>query len=111
MHPLAQLLGDRLRVEPGRQRLRQPDQHAGVAQVGLERLGDPRVLDLDRDLAAVEQRRAVHLADRGRGERLVLELGEVLGDRLAVLLVEHRRDLAPTASAAPRCAASRARSW
>ena len=68
----------------------------------------PGVLDLHRDRAAVEQRRPVHLADRGGGERLRLELGEVLVDRLAVLLLDHLRRPAPTASAAPRCAASRA---
>ena len=62
-------------------------------RIRLERLGDARILDLDRDLASVEQRRPVHLADRGRGERLLLELGEVLGDRLAVLLVEHPETL------------------
>ena len=94
-HPLAKLLGDRLRVEPGRQRLRQPDQHAGVSQVVLECLGDPRVLDLDRHPATVDQRRPVHLADRGRREGVGLELGEVLGDRLAVVGDDHLLDLGP----------------
>ena len=75
-HPLADLLGDRLGVEAGGQRAGQADDRAGVAKVGVERLGDPRVLDLDRDLAAVEQLGAMHLADRGGGEGLVLELGE-----------------------------------
>ena len=95
-HPLAQLLGDRLGVEAGGEGLGEADDRAGVAQVGVERLGDPRVLDLHRDLAAVEQLGAVDLADRGGGERLVLELGEELGERLAVvLLLEHLLDLLP----------------
>ena len=76
--PLAQLLGDRLGVEAGGDRLGQAHDRAGVAQVGVERLGDPRVLDLHRDRAAVEQLGPVDLADRGGGEGLVLDLGEEL---------------------------------
>src|SRR3978361_2063037 len=34
--PFAQLVGDRLGVEPGRDRPRQAHQRAGVAEVGLE---------------------------------------------------------------------------
>ena len=50
---LAQLGGERLDVEPGREPLDEREQHLQVAQVGLDRLGDARVLDLDRDRAAV----------------------------------------------------------
>ena len=51
---------------------------------------------LTATLAAVEQLGAVHLADRGGGEGLLLELGEELGERLAVvLLLEHLLDLLP----------------
>ena len=46
--------------------------------------------------APVEQLGAVHLADRGGGEGLLLELGEELGERLAVvLLLQHLLDLLP----------------
>ena len=69
--PLAQLLRQRLDVEARGEALDQRQQHLQVAQVGLDRLGDARVLDLDRDGAAVERRRAVDLADRGGGERLL----------------------------------------
>ncbi len=79
--PVAQLAGERLDVQAGREALDQREQHLHVAQVGLDRLGDARVLDLDRDLAAVLGRRAVDLADRGRRERLGLELGEGLRRR------------------------------
>ena len=48
---LAQLLRERLDVEAGREALDQRQQHLQVAQVGLDRLGDARVLDLDRDRA------------------------------------------------------------
>ena len=95
-HPLADLLGDRLRVKAGGDRPGQPHDRPGVAQVGLHRLGDPRVLDLHRDLAAVEQFGPVDLADRGGGERLVVDLGEVLRQRFAVvLLFQHLHHLLP----------------
>ena len=51
--------------------------------------GDARVLDLDRDLAAVVQRRAVDLADRGGGDRLLVEVGEDLVERLLELGLDH----------------------
>ena len=44
--------------------------------------GDARVLHLDRDAAAVVQLRAVDLADRRGGERLLLELVEDVLERL-----------------------------
>ena len=78
---LAQLAVERLDVEPGREPLDQRQQQREVAQVGLDRLGDAGVLDLDRDLVAVERDRAVDLADRGGGERLLLEVGEGVADR------------------------------
>jgi hypothetical protein len=95
-HPFAQLFGDRLGVEAGGEGAGEADDRAGVAQVGVERLGDPGVLDLHRDDAAVEQLGAVDLADRGGGEGLLLELGEELGERFAVVLFgEHLLDLLP----------------
>ena len=69
----ADLLGGRLDVEPGRDLLHQPQDHPEVLHVGPDGLGDARVLHLDRDLAAVVQPRAVDLADRGGGDRLLVE--------------------------------------
>ena len=74
--------GDRLDVELGREAPHQAHEHAEVLQVGADRRRDARVLDLDGDLAAVVQRRAVDLADRGGGDRLGVELGEDLLERL-----------------------------
>ena len=51
--------------------------------------GDARVLDLDRDLAAVVQPRAVDLADRGGGDRLGSNVGEDLVQRLLELGLDH----------------------
>ena len=84
--PLAHLRRQRLRVEARREPLDERQQQHRVAQVGLDRLGDPRVLDLDDDLVAVEGRRAVDLADRGGGERALVEVGEHLLERPAELL-------------------------
>ena len=74
--PLPQLAVERLDVEPGREPLDQRQQQREVAQVRVDRLGDARVLQLDRHLVAVEGDRAVDLADRGGRERLLLELGK-----------------------------------
>jgi len=52
-----------------------------VRHVGADRGGDAGVLHLDRDLAPVVQRRAVDLPDRGGGDRLRVEAGEVLLQR------------------------------
>ena len=90
--PLAQLLGQRLHVESRSEALDEREQQLRVAQVGLDRLGDARVLDLDRDGAAVGGRRAVDLADRGRRERFGLEVGERLAQRDAELVAEELLD-------------------
>ena len=42
-------------------------------QIGGDAATDAGPLDLDDDLLAAVQRRVVHLRDRGRSERLVLE--------------------------------------
>ena len=81
--PLAQLGEQRLGVHPRRHPLEQRDEQLHVAHVGLDRLGDPRVLDLDRDVVAVVRRRAVDLPDRRGRDRLLVELGEELGQRPA----------------------------
>ena len=49
----------------------------------------PGVLDLDRDVAAVVQLRAIDLADRGGRDRLVVELGEGVLERLLELGLDH----------------------
>ena len=94
-HALAQLVRDRLGVEPRRERLGEPQDHAGVREVGPDRRVDARVLDLHRDLAPVVQHAAVHLADRGGRERLGLDPLEQLLVGLVVLLLEHLAHLLP----------------
>ena len=51
--PLAELGEHRLDVEPGHQPAQAAGEHAQVSHVRLDRLGDPRVLDLHRDLEPV----------------------------------------------------------
>ena len=87
--PRADLLGRGLDVEAGRDPLHQPQDHPEVLHVGPDRGGDARVLDLDRDDAAVVQPRPVDLADRGGRDRLLVELGEDLAQRRLELGLDH----------------------
>ena len=76
--PLAQLVEQRLDVEPGHQHAEQPAQPAELGEVADQRLPGARVLDLHRYRAAVAPGGAVHLADGGGRGRAVVEVGEVV---------------------------------
>ena len=76
--PLPQLLDQLGHVLAGRGHPQQGAEQPHVAEVGGDRLGDPRVLHLDRDGPPVASDRAVHLADRGGGDRQRVPLGEDL---------------------------------
>ena len=94
LHALAQLVDQRFDVLTRHQRLQQPAHPRQLPQVRPQRLLRARVLDLDRDLAAVVPHRAVHLPDAGgRGGRVV-ELAKPLGPAAAELLGEHPVDVA-----------------
>ena len=86
---VADLLADRLRVHPRGDPLDEPQDQPQVLHVGADRGGDARVLDLDRHAAAVVERRAVDLADRGGGDRLLVEVVEHVLERLVELLLDH----------------------
>ena len=62
-------------------------------EVGLDLARRVRPLHLDDDAPPVRQRRAMHLADRRGGERLLVELGEQPLDRLAELLADRALDV------------------
>ena len=62
-------------------------------EVALDHVVDAGPLDLHDDRLAGAQAGAVRLADRRRGERLPVELGEHLVDRAAELGLEARPDL------------------
>jgi hypothetical protein len=62
-------------------------------QVLLDAVGGGRPLDLDHDAVPVGEPRAMHLADRARGERLGLDPGEHVLPRHAQLLLHRRHDL------------------
>ena len=84
----ADLGPQRLGVQPGRDRLHEPQDHPEVLHVGPHGSVDPGVLDLDRDIAAVVEARLVDLADRGGGDRDRVEGLEDLVERVVVLLLE-----------------------
>ena len=62
-------------------------------EVGLDLLRRAGPLHLDGDDVPVREHRAVHLADRGGGDRLGVELDEEALDRLAQVLLDHALDL------------------
>ena len=77
--PLAQLVDELGHVLARHGHPQQRAEQPHVAEVGRDRLGDARVLHLDRDGAPVAGDGAVHLADRGGGDRQRVPLAE---DRL-----------------------------
>ena len=85
---LAQLVGDLLGVEARRDPPEQLQHHADVLEVGADDVLDAGVLDLDGDGAAVVQLGLVDLADRGGGDRLLVELGERVLQRLAEVVLD-----------------------
>ena len=76
-HPRLELVHDRLDVDARHPRPGHPGDPGDLVEVGHQGLGRPRVLDLDGDLAPVAPDPLVHLADRGRGGRHVVELDEL----------------------------------
>ena len=92
---LAQLGCQRPGVEPGRKALHERQQQAEVAQVALDRLRHPGVLDLHGHGFAVARDRAMHLADRGGREGVVLELCEMPFDGPAQFAAHEPLDLRP----------------
>src|SRR5947207_2542237 len=68
--------------------LGEPSRLVEEREIGLELARRARSLDLDRDLAAVRQHRAVHLPDRGGGDRGRVELEEELVQREAQIRLD-----------------------
>ncbi len=86
---LPDLCRDAAHVHAGRHEAReQLDDHVQVLQVGTDRLLDAGVLHLDRDVTTVLGRRAVDLADRCRRDRVLVEIGECVGQRPAQILLD-----------------------
>ena len=104
LEPVVELLPDRARelvdelvrvdeVERADALLREPRGLVHQREVGLDLARRVRPLHLDGDALAVRQRRAMHLADRCRRQRLLVELGEQALDRLAELLANRPLDV------------------
>ena len=99
--PLGELRQHLPDLEPGHQLAQQRRQEAQVPHVGLDGLGDPRVLDLDGDLAPLGGAPPVDLADAGGGRRFWVDRVQdplrgrspLLRDHLPHLLPADRRDV------------------
>ncbi len=74
--PPAELVDHSLDVEPRHHPAQQRRQHPDVAHVRFDRVGDPGVLHLDRDLTAVARLPPVHLTDARRRRRLRVDRSE-----------------------------------
>ena len=71
----------------------QPQGHGQRADIARDRIGHPRVLDLDGHVRAVGPHRTMDLADRGRGGRVLVELAELRAPSRSQLRFQHRADL------------------
>ena len=69
--------------------LHEPRRLIEQREIGLDLPRRAGALHLHRDLFAVRKRRAVHLADRRRGDRLAVEREEEALDRVAEILDDH----------------------
>ena len=79
-----------------------PDDAAQHAEVERDDPRDLGVADLHDDLAAVAQRRAVHLRQRSGGEGPAIDRREDLVERAAEVALDERRAASRRAAAAPR---------
>ena len=89
----AQLVVVRAPVERLAGERQSADEHRRVGEVALQRPLHSGILHLDDDVPAVAQPRAVHLAQRGRRERLAIEAREEIVGRASQLRSDHFGDL------------------
>ena len=89
--PVPQLAQQRVDLLGRRGDAQHPAQQRDVAEVGRDGLGNPGVLDLDRDRPAVQGDRPVHLPDRGGGYRPRIPAGERPFRRDSEFFLHHRR--------------------
>ena len=88
----AQLVGHEAIVDAAVQAVEHADEERQVRQVDIDDPSDARVLHLHGGLAAIVQRRAVHLRQRRRRDRLLVEAREHRVQRLAQLRLDHTAD-------------------
>ncbi|MEZ4252003.1 MAG: hypothetical protein R3B99_27635 [Polyangiales bacterium] len=89
LHATHELVDDRVEIGRRKRRLERFDEVAEQHEVVLDALVDVRTLHLHRDDLAVLGDGAVHLTDRRRRDRRLVEAREELIDRSAELLLDH----------------------
>src|SRR5215207_678619 len=72
----SKVVRDRLQPDPRLQARDRLEDSLQRVEVGLDEVGDARVLDLDGNLPAIVYPRAMHLRDGGGGDGLPVERGE-----------------------------------
>ena len=87
--PLADLGEHGARVEPWCEAPEDRADDGEAAQISLGGLGRPGVLHFDRDVIAVAGASAMHLAEGGKRERLLVEVGEQIPDAGVEVVLEH----------------------
>ena len=93
--PEPELAHQRCRHQPGDHRARDPQRDAERAQVREQHGAREGVLDLHRDVATVVPGRAVHLAERRRGDGGRVDLDQRLAPPCAQRTAQLRLHLAP----------------
>ena len=88
-HPISQLGEQRLGVQAGHEHAEKPGNAAQLVKIADQCPACAWVLDLDGNLPPVAPDAAVHLADRGCGGRLVVEIGEAVPPLFAHVAREH----------------------
>ena len=104
----ADLFDERLRVEVLVQHGRRQHRHVERVEVGPDGLLDARILHLDRNREPVVRHRAMHLADRRRGDRHRIPFGEQAIRRKRRDRLRSPRPRAPHSSAARPLGVARA---
>ena len=89
--PVAELVGDRCGIDAREHHAKRREERVVCAQVRFDRVGNPRVLDLDGYRIAIVGERSMDLTDRRGCDRRRVPFGEEVARVTTKLLDDHRR--------------------